>query len=78
MISHILHETVENLDRYLTSATFDDCYTGRRREEIIRFRDETLYIARVLNAKPGTRLSSKAQALAQIAEEQRQMPRAMA
>lgn len=72
MISDVLHETVEDLDRYLTSPTFDDVYTGKLRAQIIKLRDEALCIARVLDTPPGAAVPDKNAALTAIAEERRQ------
>jgi hypothetical protein len=75
MISDVLHETVWDLDDCLTKPTFDETYKGRLKQQIIKLRDEALYIARVLDTPGGKGVPPKAQALAQIAEERRQMPR---
>ena len=78
MISDVLHETVWDLDDCLTNPTLNETYKGRLKQQIIKLRDEALYIARVLDTWPGERVPPKAQGLARIAEERRQMPRASA
>lgn len=75
MISDVLHEAVEDLDRYLTSSNFENMYKGKDRSEIIKLRDEALYIARKLDMRPGAPVPTKKDAIAKIAEERHQMPR---
>ena len=71
MISDVLHEAVSELDRYLTEPVFNDCYKGRIREQIIKLRDDALYIMWILDTPPGGRVPAKASALAAIAERRR-------
>jgi len=72
MISDVLHETVDELDHYLNCPTFADCYKGKLREQIVRLRDEALYIARVLDTPPGAPVPGTKKTLAAIAAERRQ------
>jgi hypothetical protein len=49
MISDVLFEMVEGLDRYLNDPHYDNMYSGTLRERIIRVRDDAEYIRFVLD-----------------------------
>jgi hypothetical protein len=49
MISDVLSDMVEGLDRYLSDRLYDDLYSGALRESIIRVRDDAEYLCFVLD-----------------------------
>ena len=58
MISDILANTINLIDRYLDDPAWNDTYTGEIRERIIRLRDEAEAIRAVLDKPPPDRSSS--------------------
>ena len=71
MISDVLHEAVSELDHYLTDRLYDKNYAGNLRKQIVKLRDEALYLARVLDTSPDARSPSKAIALKEIGEQRK-------
>jgi hypothetical protein len=53
MISDVLYELVNGIDWYLNDSSYDDIYQGKRRERIIRLRNEAEYLRVLLDAPPG-------------------------
>jgi hypothetical protein len=50
MISDVLFDMVEGLDRYLTDRLYDGMYPGALRESIVCARDDAEYIRFALDA----------------------------
>ena len=73
IIGDVLFETVRELDHYLNDPAF--AYAGAIREDIMKLRDEAVYVAMVLDAPPGAPGLDKATVFAAIAEERRMAPR---
>jgi hypothetical protein len=67
MISDVMFEAVSEIDRYLTTPTFDGAYRGRLRAKIVKLRDEMEYIRLVLDSVPGVRLPPKPTVMRAIA-----------
>lgn len=51
MISDVMSDTVISLDSYLNNSLYDDTYTGKLRERIVRVRNEARDIRTILDAR---------------------------
>ena len=56
MISDILCECVDEIDRYLNDPGLDATYEGELRDRIIRLRNEAEYLRGLLDVPPGVQL----------------------
>lgn len=52
MISDVLHEAVNEIDRYLNDPVFATSYTGELRDHIVKVRDEMHSLRAELDAPP--------------------------